>query len=208
MLWTYWFFPAKQQLDWAWPPGWGPRNISYGLQIAKEVMAAVNVTSLEELRKVPAEKAGNRWDGWLIFRLELWKVWKEQYHCEWSISTKNLSQTLLKHDQWDIRVTCVGAVACLYNVSWLNQAIRLLAQINRFRLRSCTDTYWYICNCMYKYIYRYTCMHIRIWIKRPPRGGLWEVIVRFAALCQEWSSCGSILFRLLWGPFARHSNQQ
>mmetsp|Transcript_81668 Transcript_81668/g.166376 ORF Transcript_81668/g.166376 Transcript_81668/m.166376 type:complete len:578 (-) Transcript_81668:186-1919(-) len=40
------------------PPnrGWGPRNISYGLQIAKEVMAAVNVTSLEELRKVPAEK--------------------------------------------------------------------------------------------------------------------------------------------------------
>ena len=37
-----------------------PRNISYGLQIAGEVMAAVNVTSLEELRNVPAEKAGNR----------------------------------------------------------------------------------------------------------------------------------------------------
>ena len=41
------------------PPnrGWGPRNASYGLQIASEVMAAVNVTTLEELRRVPAEKA-------------------------------------------------------------------------------------------------------------------------------------------------------
>lgn len=43
----------------------------------------------------------------------------------------------------------------------------------------------YVYNCMYKYIYRDTCMHIHIWIKRTPRGGLWEVIVRFAALCQE-----------------------
>ena len=40
------------------PPnrGWGPRNVSYGLRISKEVMAAVNVSSLEELRQVPAEK--------------------------------------------------------------------------------------------------------------------------------------------------------
>ncbi|CAK9067202.1 unnamed protein product [Durusdinium trenchii] len=40
------------------PPnrGWGPRNVSYGLHVAKEVMAAANVSSLAELREVPAEK--------------------------------------------------------------------------------------------------------------------------------------------------------
>lgn len=39
------------------PPnhGWGPRNESYGLRVAAEVMAAVNVSSLAALRNVSAE---------------------------------------------------------------------------------------------------------------------------------------------------------
>eukprot|EP00439_Symbiodinium_sp_Y106_P080831 s640_g19.t1 len=40
------------------PPnrGWGPRNETYGRQITSEVMKALNVSSLQELRKVPAEQ--------------------------------------------------------------------------------------------------------------------------------------------------------
>lgn len=40
------------------PPnkGWGPRNASYGFHVAAQVMAANNVTTLDGLRQVPAEK--------------------------------------------------------------------------------------------------------------------------------------------------------
>lgn len=40
------------------PPnkGWGPRNASFGLRVAREVMAAANVSSLAALRSVPAER--------------------------------------------------------------------------------------------------------------------------------------------------------
>ncbi|CAE7183878.1 CES2 [Symbiodinium pilosum] len=40
------------------PPnrGWGPRNATYGQRITSEVMRALNVSTLQELRQVPAEK--------------------------------------------------------------------------------------------------------------------------------------------------------
>merc|ERR1719401_326811 len=40
------------------PPnrGWGPRNASFGHRVTQELMATLNVSSLEDLRRVPAEK--------------------------------------------------------------------------------------------------------------------------------------------------------